>query len=537
MSPPSHIADLSPLFSAAGLKHVVISPGSRNAPLIQLFTRSSEFTCHSVVDERSAGYQALGMARQLGQPVALLCTSGTAVLNLAPAVAEAYYQGIPLVVLTADRPLERFPSFNNQWMDQEAPFYAWSRGFLQWEDPGPHPGNQRKMQEEVMRLMQAATRPSPGPVHLNLLLEEPLYEILAPSKKLSAQGLRALEVADVIEKEEIPAFPRESRILLLAGMSPPDARVNALLSTLAQRGVAVIAEPLSNMKDPRFIAHPELMLGLTGGAEQEGLAPELLLSLGGQVLSKRLKLLLQALPGLRHMEASLSWLEAWMAEEQPASPSGLDYARRWKALEKAALKEAGQRQQGLAFCNFQVVGKALEEIPHGSILHLGNSATVRYAQLYPLREDLDYYANRGTSGIDGCLSAALGAARVSDRLHVLLVGDLSFVYDSNALWQEHFPENLKILVLNDGGGGIFRLLDGPGRMPFFEEFSVTRHPVSLEKLSTAFGRECLRVEDEEALAWALGRLWDSKEGLVVVEADTRKSENSRIFKQFFETKR
>ena len=151
------------------------------------------------------------------------------------------------------------------------------------------------------------------------------------------------------------------------------------------------------------------------------------------------------------------------------------------------------------------------------------------------RSDLSYYANRGTSGIDGSLSSAVGAAMVSEKLHVLVLGDLSFVYDSNGLWNKDFPDNLKIVVINDGGGGIFRLLDGPDRMDFFEEFSVTHHPVSLELLSLSFGRRFQRVHHLEDLDTWTRILLQPGSALSVLEVDTSGSENSRIFKDFFNT--
>jgi len=179
------------------------------------------------------------------------------------------------------------------------------------------------------------------------------------------------------------------------------------------------------------------------------------------------------------------------------------------------------------------VVRILQSVPSQTVIHLGNSATIRNSQLVRARDDLEYYSNRGISGIDGSLSAAVGAAMVSDQLHLVLLGDLSFVYDSNALWNENFPENLKIVVLNDGGGGIFRLLDGPDRMGFFEEFSVTHHPVSLELLSGAFGKSFGRAGDFETLDRLMGSLYAAGTALSVLEVDTTACENSRIFKQLF----
>jgi 2-succinyl-5-enolpyruvyl-6-hydroxy-3-cyclohexene-1-carboxylate synthase len=154
--------------------------------------------------------------------------------------------------------------------------------------------------------------------------------------------------------------------------------------------------------------------------------------------------------------------------------------------------------------------------------------------LIPVRDDLSYEANRGTSGIDGSVSTAVGAALVSDQLHLLVVGDLSFVYDSNSLWNKNFPGNLRIIVLNDGGGSIFRLLEGPGRMDFFEEFSVTHHPVSIELLAQAFGRRFARVSGTDELREHLEALMKPESALSVLEVDTTASENSHIFTSFFQ---
>jgi 2-succinyl-5-enolpyruvyl-6-hydroxy-3-cyclohexene-1-carboxylate synthase len=167
------------------------------------------------------------------------------------------------------------------------------------------------------------------------------------------------------------------------------------------------------------------------------------------------------------------------------------------------------------------------------VVHLGNSATIRNTQLFSARSGLTYCSNRGTSGIDGSLSTAVGAAMVSRKPHLLVLGDLSFVYDSNGMWNKNFPDNLKIVVLNDGGGGIFRLLEGPESMPFFEEFSVTHHPVSLELLSQSFGRSFIRVVGKDDLDDQLEALFTEGSHLSVLEVDTTSAENSRIFKELF----
>jgi 2-succinyl-5-enolpyruvyl-6-hydroxy-3-cyclohexene-1-carboxylate synthase len=210
------------------------------------------------------------------------------------------------------------------------------------------------------------------------------------------------------------------------------------------------------------------------------------------------------------------------------------YLDSWKITGERVLTLAREKLESLPFGNLSAIHRIFSKVPSGTVMHLGNSTTIRYSQIIQVRKDLLYYANRGISGIDGCVSSAVGAAMVSEKMHLLLVGDLSFVYDSNALWNKNFPDNLKIVVLNDGGGGIFRLLDGPDRMEFFEEYSVTHHPVSLELLSQAFGRAVQRAGGPEELEEKLDLLFASGTNLSVLEVDTSDSENSRIFKNFLD---
>lgn len=531
-----HIPELGVLFERYGIRHVIICPGSRNAPLIQLFTSSPAFSCYSVVDERSAGYVALGMARQLQAPVAVVTTSGTAVLNLSPAVAEAYHQQIPLIVLTADRPLEKISRFNNQVTEQRALFFNHSVGFYEFS-------TEVRREEDLLRALAACGKlvgeaiNRRGPVHINMTLTEPLYESLPPSLMLPAE--RSGE--DAPEQEEAASFgpvdPR-SRIMVLAGTGVYDKRTGELLEELSKSlNLVVIAENLANLPSELFISCPELILAGAGEEEKAALAPDLVIAFGGQVVSKRLKLFLQEgrTPEVIEWEGDplpllLSLAGSVESEQESGDPR---YPDAWKKIESRVTGRALSFLEKAPFSNLTVMHTVLSGIPAGTVVHLGNSAPVRYSQLLPARAGLRYFANRGTSGIDGVLSTAVGAAMVSDAGHLLVLGDLSFVYDSNALWNKAFPDNLNIVVINDGGGGIFRLLDGPGRMAFFEEFSVTHHPVSLELLSQSFGRNFLRARNMAELTRMMDGMFQSGPGGTILEADTTESENSLIFKQFF----
>lgn len=545
-----HIADLAPVLAGQKIHHVIICPGSRNAPLIQLFTSDPSFRCHSIVDERSAGYVALGMARQLQEPVAVVTTSGTAVLNLAPAAAEAHFQHVPLVLVTADRPRESVPQFDNQVIDQQEPFIRNSKGFFQFPAGAGNEGQLQEIGGHVQTLVREACSFPEGPVHFNVPLEEPLYEPLPPPRENqppSGENLPKQGKNHPVKKSSRNRWKRISsgtRLLVLAGAGRHGGEIPALLESMARKyGTVVVAENIANLPSDRFIANPELLLNAAGEKELKELTPERLVVFGGQVVSKRMKLFLKAHPpgeivllendpegGLRTLLETLEGSAKRTDDEEDGRFGG--YPEAWKRLEGKALAQAVDFLERTPFSNLAVIHRTMSSLPAGTVLHLGNSSVIRYSQLLPMRKDLQYFSNRGTSGIDGVVSTAVGAAMVSAGQHLLLVGDLSFVYDSNALWNKDFPANLKIVVVNDGGGGIFRLLEGPDRMPFFEEYSVTRHPVSLELLSRSFGREHLKADGLDELEEKLNLLLAPDSGINVLEADTSGSENSRIFKSF-----
>ena len=532
-----HIAELAPLLESLEVCHVIISPGSRNAPLIQLFTSHRAFICHSIVDERVAGYVALGMSRQLNRPVAVVTTSGTAVMNLAPSVVEAYYQHIPLIVLTADRPLETIPQFDNQAIDQVAPFFNHSRGFFDF--PPELRSKQEMMQSlsAVEQLFRAALKSPRGPVHVNIPLMEPLYESL-PDPLCTKMDYR-IEPASSDDKPSLPgSLSGNSRVMVLAGMGVYDMEIRSILEKFSLSGeVVIVAENIANIQLDNFIANPELILSSLSVEEKRKLAPDLVVAFGGQVVSKQLKLFIQSLKGVKTIVLDGDPLPSLKEMAGTLNQGGADrinrYLQLWKEIESRSLNKAIKFLGRAPFSNLTSASSILTSVPEGAVVHLGNSTAIRYAQLMPVRKDLTYFANRGTSGIDGCVSTAVGAALVSDKLHVLLVGDLSFIYDSNSLWNRDFPNNLKVVILNDGGGGIFRLLEGPDRMDFFEEFSVTHHPVSLELLVQSFGRSYRQVSSKKELTGTLVNLFEPETALSILAVDTSHSENSRIFKEFF----
>jgi 2-succinyl-5-enolpyruvyl-6-hydroxy-3-cyclohexene-1-carboxylate synthase len=451
-------------------------------------------------------------------------------------------------------------------------------GFYEFPPDFENAAHLDKVMHDAAEVIRRGCIEKQGPVHLNLVLNEPLYKKIpkqvmtrphipgirsgdpysyaAEDHSSHAAGFNTSEIA--LLREHLVA---QKKVLILAGMAKYSKVNRTALETLTSRyQVAVIAENITNLHGKYMISAPELVLAGASKEEMHALTPDLVVAMGGPIVSKRTRLFIQdqkdapvillngtperALPGIN--ELILESLEAadlarsGTNDEFPPNddqkndpPQENRYGTTWKNLEARSELKVGSFLTSTSFSNITAVGKILEKTPSKTTVHLGNSSVIRYAQLLPARADLRYQGNRGTSGIDGSLSTAVGAAMVSEELHVAIVGDLSFVYDSNALWNRNFPPNLKIIVLNDNGGGIFRLLDGPDRMPFFEEFSVTRHPVTIKHIVNAFGMNILMANNDYTLDECLDTLFEKGAEATVMEVDTSSSENSGIFKQFF----
>ncbi|MFC2090162.1 2-succinyl-5-enolpyruvyl-6-hydroxy-3-cyclohexene-1-carboxylic-acid synthase [Bacteroidota bacterium] len=534
------VADLAKIFKQQNIRHIVLCPGSRNAPLIQVFERDESFVCHSIVDERSAGYVALGMAKQLRELTAVVTTSGTAALNLAPAVAEAFNQEIALVVITADRPEEWPPQFTNQRIIQPGIFSQNCKHTCIIPPSSVGPEILNESLQKVARFIADASQAKKGPVHINITLEEPLYEtISSPSSsdyKVVEQEEETIDYNEKVVQTIKSALNFRKKVLIIAGMSFYTEEEKVMLDTLIYGyEVSIIAENLCNLKNNKLVTAPELVLARADKNQKQQIKPDLIITFGGQVVSKRIRLFVQDyndIPIAAFKQFPLALFKQ-ICNEASLEQADNAYVKMWKDIEKDAWQKATTYLSKAPFSNLTALQRILDLLPQNSILHLGNSGTIRYSQLRPMRSDLSYYANRGTSGIDGSVSTAAGAAMVSDQLHFLILGDLSFVYDSNGLWNRNFPKNLTIIVLNDNGGGIFRLLDGPDRMPFFEAYAVAYHPVSLKHLGEAFGMTCLKANDYQTLSKAFDELLTLDNQPVLLEIETYESENSSIFKALF----
>ena len=541
------VNELVQLCVQAGIREAVISPGSRNAPLIFSFSSCEEIKCLTIVDERSAAFFALGMAQQLGRAVALICTSGTAVLNYAPAIAEAYYQRIPLAVITADRPPEWIDQGDGQTIRQPD-IYA---NYIGYSCSLNNENNAHFISEALRVAYRENT-----PVHINVPLDEPLYNRIAPPSPPEGGNVpNPKKLCNALVTPDGSTSPLSGglggAVMFLSGQQKPNPELNALLSEFAEKtGAVVLTETVSNLHNERFITCIDRVLTSIPQNKLENFAPDLLITFDGQVTSKKIKQFIRKNKPREHWHISASGRVApdtyrCLTKTIKASPvdflkeincefANFDFQKKWLAQNEIARQRHENFLKILAWSDLKVFSILKNHIPENTMLQVANSTPVRYVQLFEEYSAFTCYANRGTSGIDGCTSTAAGAAYVSERPALLITGDLSFLYDSNALWNNYLRPDFKIIVINNGGGGIFRYISG--EMPEAEMsgyFEVTQRQVSIELLVKSYGLHYYFCENEEELTEKLPLFFAKNDKASVLEIKTPNIENAEILKKYF----
>lgn len=537
----------------AQIQHIVISPGSRNAPLTLGFTNDSFFKIYSIVDERCASFFALGIAQQLQKPVALVCTSGSALLNYYPAIAEAYYSHIPLLVISADRPANFIDIGDGQTIRQ-ANVYANHIGFsanlIDCEDVLD------KQFSKNVTLVREAVKVSSSmllPVHINVPLEEPLYGLTDKLIQIDqeAEGEIALKTDSGLEMDKLSNFWNQSerKMILVGTLAPGSIDEKWIEKLAADPSIIVLTETTSNLHHPNFINSIDKVIVPMDVSDLENLKPDLLITIGGMIVSKKIKAFLRTFQPEAHWyvgeyEAydtffSLKgqircnpnhFLEKILGD---VDPKWVEYQSDWlKIREKHAQKHQAYLEQ-IPFSDFKVFDAVLASIPDNCLLQLGNSSTIRYAQLFDVNPSLQVYCNRGTSGIDGSTSTAVGAAVVSDKQTVFVSGDLSFFYDSNALWNNYIPKNFRIIVINNQGGGIFRILPGYEETTNFKTYFETTHNLTAKQLCDMYGLDYTKANELDILNEELHQFYELSDRPKLLEIFTPRLINDKILKDYF----
>jgi 2-succinyl-5-enolpyruvyl-6-hydroxy-3-cyclohexene-1-carboxylate synthase len=569
------------LFKAKGIKHIVISPGSRNAPLTLGFTNNPYFNCYSIVDERCAAFFALGIAQQVKEPTAVVCTSGSALLNYYPAVAEAFYSDVPLVVVSADRPKHLIGIGDGQTINQKNIFenhILYSVNLkLDIKDENNIPANedlpmfknlegkferflglqkdiQTHNEEEINEALNFALLKK-GPVHINIPFDEPLYvtvDKLKVAPKATKPVVKPKTIEDYVLNECLEDWNSASKKMILVGTNSPNQIDKKWLNELAEDdSVIVFTESTSNLYHDSFFPSIDQIIEPLSEEEKKALQPDILLTFGGLVVSKKIKTFLRKYQPKHHWhidEKMANDTYFCLSNHIDVAPNQFfntflpkithyvksNYSAKWKTVKQNRLKKHAEFLKTVPFCDFKVFDILLKNIPNHHILQIGNSSAIRYTQLFNVNKTHKVFCNRGTSGIDGSTSTAIGCAVVNNKPTTLITGDLSFLYDSNGLWNNYIPKNFRIIVINNQGGGIFRILPGHKNTKNFETYFETVHNLDARHLCRMYGFAYKSVAKDRALEYALKDFFIEDERPKLLEIFTPKDLNDEILLNYFE---
>ncbi len=604
------VFNIAEICARHGITDVILSPGSRSAPLTLAFARHPAYRgrLRVVPDERAAAFIGLGIAQATRRPVVLVCTSGTAGLNYAPAVAEAFFQQIPLLVLTADRPPEWIDQLDGQTIRQRNLYGAHAKGTFDFPADTTHP-DAKWHAERIINEAIHLTRTGPaGPVQVNVPLREPFYP--KAGQEIGYEASVKISCDDhsntILPPAEILDLRRQlrdaGRVLVVAGQQPEDPTLTAALYEFAEaRQVTVVADTIANLGNVPTVRHHDIFLAGLPKEQKADLRPDLLITFGQSLISKALKLFLRDAAPAQHwhlqpagevadtfrrltriirvqpsvffqqlavfdtkdynraaspipgpfislreaqkpsVSAPVAGASPCVSATPPPHDSQADAAAQpavtWQQANAAARGFLRQffAIEGQPFNEFGAMRRVLGRLPEHTALHLANSMAVRYANILGLPEgrQIDVFANRGTSGIDGCTSTAVGAALARpERPVVLLTGDVAFFYDRNAFWHNYPTPNLRVVLFNNHGGGIFRLIDGPRQQPELDEFFETRQALTAENLCRDFGLRYLPVSAPAELEAALAVFFAAESGAAVLEIFTDSKTNAAFFEEY-----
>nr|WP_229127748.1 2-succinyl-5-enolpyruvyl-6-hydroxy-3-cyclohexene-1-carboxylic-acid synthase [Bacteroides nordii] len=543
-----NILQLVALLEAHGVTKIVLCPGSRNIPLVHTLSTHPSFKCYSVTDERSAGFFAIGLALNGGAPAAVCCTSGTALLNLYPAVAEAFYQNVPLVVISADRPAAWIGQMDGQTLPQPGVFGTLVKKSVNlpeiYTDEDEWYCN-RLVNEALLETHHHGK----GPVHINVPVTEPIFRFTTetlPEVRVITR-YQGLNIYDRDYNDLIQRLNQYQKRMIIVGQMNLIYLFEKKYSKLLYKHFAWLTEHIGNQTIPGIpVKNFDVAIYAMDGEMQGKMAPELLITYGGHVVSKRLKKFLRNNPPKEHWHVSpdgeivdlygslttviemdpFEFLEkiAFLLENKTPQ-----YPLLWENFCKTL------PQPELPYSEMSAIGALIQALPQQCALHLANSSAVRYAQLFTVPATVEVCCNRGTSGIEGSLSTAVGYAAASDKLNFVVIGDLSFFYDMNALWNGNFGANLRILLLNNGGGEIFHTLPGLEMSGTSHKFITAVHKASAKGWAEDRGFLYQKVEDEVQLEEAM-QLFTQPEPMtqpVLVEVFTNKNKDARILKDFY----
>lgn len=555
------VQEIFSLFKQYGVQYIVCSPGSRNAALLQQADEIESIKKIIVIDERTASFVALGIAMVSKRPVVLVCTSGSALLNYGPAVAEAYYQGLPLLIVSADRPSE--------WIDQDDSQTIRQYGSVSnivkesYNLDGDRSGADYLwyVNRVVNEGIQISMRPKGGPVHFNVLLDGNVPE-RDDNDKVESRVVRILRPDPVISKDtirELAELAVKRKILIVAGFMLPDNRMQkAFLNIARLPNVCVMAETLSNLhlQELDYIVDPVLFR--LDENEEKQLAPDIVISVGGALVSRKLKEFIRRNPPKFHwsLNNSDNLIDCFksLTEKIEGAPSLFiqriakrieklqtdisvneipEYKKTWKKLRLSKSEKIAR----YPWSDLKAMDIVLNNLPLNTNLFLSNGTAVRYGQIIPYPKTHATYCNRGVSGIEGCTSTALGASLVYKDFTCIITGDMSFGYDIGALGCRIDGPFFRIIVLDNGGGDIFRFIKATKNLEIRETYLCADREIPIEKLSEAYNWEYQYANSEASLRSMIKSFFKKSSRPKILHIDTTNCEDNAGLLNKFLTKK
>lgn len=534
------------IFKEKGIKHIVISPGSRNAPLTIGFTSNPDFICYSIADERCAGFFALGIAQQTQKPVAVVCTSGSALLNYYPALAEAFYSQIPFVVVSADRPLSKIDIGDGQTIRQQNVFQNHSLYNANLTEEQSEENNKKICEAIDVSLLKK------GPVHINVPFEEPLYETTSEILSSISSSISSSTPSSIsINNDFADIWNSSKKKLVLVGTNYPNEIDTDSIEKLANDdSVVVMTETTSNLHHEKFVDKIDVLITPFSDGDFKEVQPDLLITFGGMVVSKRIKAFLRKYQPQQHWH--IDPLRAYdtfgcLTHHIEVKPNDFfrellpkttetksDYNNFIQQIKAVRQAKSSSFLQTVSYSDFSVFETIVKMLPDDIQLQISNSSAIRYLQLFDLKPSIGVFCNRGTSGIDGSTSTAVGASIISEKPVVLITGDIGFFYDSNALWNNYIPDNFKIILINNSGGGIFRILPGHQKNEVFSTFFETQHNMNAQYLAKMFGFDYFFAQNELETQTELERFWKCNKKCIL-EIKTPTDVNDEVLSQYFKS--
>lgn len=562
-----------------GITDIVISPGSRNIPLAFGYASNSFFNCFSIVDERSAGFFALGISQKSKKPTILLCTSGSALLNYSPAIAEAFYSDIPLIVISADRPEYKINIGDGQTINQNNVFGDHILDSLSLKQDVIHEtksilnSNKQKLikdnfdntylnnlqldiqnsNEKFLHEILSRSIYNKKPVHVNIPFEEPLSEF-SPKASVEISKKKIILSKKIEDTEEIEASIKKStRILVLIGCLNPNTLSKGSIDNLANaNNIIVLTESTSNLHHEHFIKNIDKIIAPIEISNNrklvfEILKPDLILTIGGMVISKKIKQFLREYSqkkhfhignnsakdtfycGVKHIKIDPDLFFKKIIFNKTKS----NFRNTWLEILNRRRIHHEKYINEIPFTDLLVFSVLSQKIPQEYIIQIANSSPVRYLQLF---ENFKHttYCNRGTSGIDGSTSTAVGYSVMSKNPILLITGDLSFFYDKNGIWNNYINSNFRIIIINNGGGGIFKILPDYNKSSIFSKFIETKHKLNAKYLAKMHGFNYIKRNSKIGLKIALKSFFKNSKKPKILEIMTSSSLSSKVLKKYFE---